>query len=158
MIWQHAAYAENVNLPVFFCSGCGRPVQLPYRHFLNSSIVEPYWPDGDPALPWVCDACGRYKSCTAHDVRWVAETEVPPLSPSRGFWRVQVPCLVPGCGSSVVAHVQTFGQTSRKNLGLMLARASPTLICEAGHAISAGKSYPEQIDFVEWNGPDQYIT
>ena len=133
-------------------------MQLPYRRFVKSLVLEPYWPDSDPAMPWVCDACGHYASCADHDLRWVAEEELLPLPRTRGFWRVEVPCGAPGCGFTVVAHVQTVGQTTRRNLGLMLAKASPTPSCDAGHVLTEASSYPGRTDFVEWNGPDQYLT
>ena len=88
----------------------------------------------------------------------MAADSLPPLSASQAFWRVEVPCGVPKCSSSVIAHMQTFGQTSRHKLGLMIAKASPAPACESGHAPSPDSSYPERVDFVEWMGGEGYLT
>ncbi len=109
-------------------------------------------------MPWVCDACGRYAFCTHLDLLWVTEADLPPLPPMRAFWRLEIPCGVPGCRSSVVAHIQTFGKTTRRNLGLMLVKAFPIPSCNLGHALREESSYPERVDFVEWAGRDEYIT
>ena len=158
MLMQQSGYSDGVMLPVLPCLGCGRRLQLPYRRFLNSDVVEPYWSEDGVSMVWVCDTCGRYASSTAHDLLWISADELFAPAASRGFWRVEILCGRPQCIARVVAHVQTFGQTSRKNLGLMIANASPTPVCPLGHLVTAQSSYPERIDFVEWTGPTEYIT
>ncbi len=151
-------YLRGVIVPVLRCEGCRRETQLPYRIFLESSVVEPYWPDEEESLQWVCDGCGRYASTTVEDVQWRAAEKLPTLPDAWGFWRVELSCRVPGCAHSVVAHTQTFGITSRRNLGLMIAKASPTPVCGYGHPVLATDSYPARIDYVEYVGPKQYVT
>ncbi len=124
---------------------------------MKSSVVEPYWPHLPEGLEWVCDACGRYMSSTHGDLKWLPEDRVPPAPPNRGFWRVEILCASAGCTSTIVAHTQTFGRTSQRNLGLIIGKATPTPVCGLGHAIVLEHSYPERVDFIEWSGPDDYF-
>jgi hypothetical protein len=55
-------------------------------------------------------------------------------------------------------HVQTFGMTSRLELGLMIAKAYPTPVCELGHPLSSADCYPRWLDYVEYVGSDEYVT
>lgn len=151
-------YPLDVKLPVLPCATCGRLMRLPYRAFMNSEVLESYWPDCDEALPWVCDACGAYASTDRNHLVWMPADSLPATLPDRAFWRVEIRCSVRACVSSAVAHTQTFGQTSRRNLGLMLAMATPSPACTLGHPLSLETSYPERVDLVEWVGGDDYLT
>lgn len=158
--WKRVAgvrYAEGVIRPVLRCCGCGQETQLPFRPFLESSAVEPYWPDSD-RLAWVCDACGQYRCATQQEIEWRAAESLPALPYAWGFWRVEIACRMPGCDSRVVAHTQTFGMTSRSNLGQMIAKATPHPVCGRGHIVCAADSYPARIDYVEYVGPEQYVS
>ena len=145
-------------VPVLLCSGCGNKLQLPYRRFVKSHAVEPYWPPLHEGLEWVCEVCGLHTSCKEDDIQWVAEDSVPPPPRDRAFWRVQIECATTGCPSEIIAHTQTFGCTSRRNLGLMIAMASPVLSCAEGHSVFAQSSYPEQVDFIEWAGTEEFLV
>lgn len=150
-------YAGRMMFPGLVCRECREDFVLPYRRFVDSAAVEPYWPLDRENLPWVCDQCHRYSLFTIQELRSCAQPRASVLS-ERGFWRVEIPCSVSGCAASVIAYTQTFGQTSQRVLGLIIASAHPTPCCRFGHTIDISRCYPRRLDFVEWNGPEEHVS
>ena len=128
---------------------------LPFRMFLGSDRPEPYWPQEGGFLAWVCDSCIRYTRFPENAIQW--STEIPALRADRGFWRIEIACSEPKCPSSITAHWQSFGMTSRRALGMAVASAKPTPQCEFHHG-PAQAPYPRQLDFIEWTGSDGYLV
>jgi hypothetical protein len=108
------------------------------------------------ALLWICDSCQRYNAFTIEDIQMHPATS--PSLEERGWWRVEISCSEPGCSATVIAYTQTFGQTSRKALGLVIANAHSTPCCSLGHAVRIERCYPLKLDFVEWSGPEQHVV
>ena len=117
--------------------------------------MEAYWPEESETLLWVCDLCRLLTSFRFQDMQW--PTLDTPTSPDRGFWRVEIPCAGQGCNERIVAYTQTFGITSRRELGMCIACGQPTPRCARHHG-PALQPYPLQLDFVEWIGAGEYLV
>ncbi len=143
-------------LPALVCPGCGSTIVLPYRTFLESTLVEPYWPEESVRLSWVCDVCLTCTSFARDRIYWGPQREFAPPSAERGFWRVRIPCGESSCTDDIVAYTRTFGETSRRLLGAAVATSRPAPTCKRGFAPNAD-AYPLQIDFVEWTGEQEYL-
>ena len=143
-------------LPALACRECGQDFVLPYRSLLQSAVIDPFWPMDQEDLIWVCDHCQRYSSFRFTDIH--ERPGITPPAAERGFWRVEIPCSEPDCSATVVGYTQTYGQTSRSTLGRKIASAHPTLDCRLGHPVSVQHCYPLELDFVEWNGPEERVV
>lgn len=142
--------------PALICTECEQKFDLPYRRLLQSDLIDPYWPLDQEKLFWVCDHCRRYSAFSIEDIQLLPQT--PPSLKGRGFWRIEIPCSNSDCEENVTAYTQTFGQTSRRALGLIIAGAHTTPCCSLGHTASVDHCYPLSLDFVEWNGPEQHVV
>ena len=146
-------YDGAVPVPLLTCLVCTKQTALPYRILKGASLPEPYWPE-EENLALVCDQCGHYQQFTRLDVGWGAKAEG---LESRGFWRVEIPCSRPSCPATILAHIQTFGLTSRSMIGVAISRAQPTPQCRLHHGPNS-IPYPVRIDFVEWAGKEEYVV
>jgi hypothetical protein len=148
-----ANYNGAVPVPLLTCLVCAKQTALPYRTLKGTSLPEPYWPE-EENLALVCDECGHYQQFTRLEVDWGAKAEG---LEGRGFWRVEIPCSRPRCPATILAHVQTFGLTSRSTIGVAIAVAQPTPQCRLHHGPNP-IPYPIRIDFVEWAGKEEYVV
>jgi hypothetical protein len=146
------AYYTRV-VPCLTCAVCTRQTVLPSRTLVGASLPDPYWPDEDEELTLVCDRCRHLQAFRRDDIMWAA---LPKAPNDRGFWRVEIPCSEPRCSAGIVAHIQTYGKTSRSLIGTAIAGAMPTPVCRFAHH-PASVPYPKQIDFVEWSGGMEYV-
>lgn len=145
-----------MRIPIITCAGCRQRTVIPYKTFVNSSVIEPYWPEESESLPWVCDRCSRLTVFSRNEIEQTTLQEHIVVPSNRGFWRVEIPCKVLKCSASITAYTQTFGKTLRFQIGKQIANSSPGLTCSLGHGPSP-KPYPSNLDFVEWSGGKSYL-
>ena len=147
----------GVLLPFLERPECACRAGLPFRTFLNSSLVEPYWPDESKKMSWVCDECFRCTAFRSEQIVWKHHPLPQEQRPDRGFWRVEVPCEDPSCVNGIAAHTRTYGRTTRGALGRAIAGAHPVPTCSEGHE-PARYPYPRRLDFIEWTGAQEYLV
>ena len=146
-------YHLVVPVPLLTCLVCEQQTILPSRILRGAALPEPYWPE-EEALALVCDRCGHFQQFTRDDIGWALQWVMPD---GRAFWRVEIPCSRPNCPATILAHIQTFGSTSRSTIGVAIARAQPTPLCRLHHGPNS-VPYPVRIDFVEWAGGEEYVV
>ena len=146
-------YYLAVPVPLLNCRVCSQQTTLPFRILRGAALPEPYWPEQE-ALTLVCDRCGHLQQFTRDKINWAIHSEMPD---GRAFWRVEIPCSRSHCPATILAHIQTFGSTSRSTIGVAIAHAQPTPLCRLHHGPNS-VPYPVRIDFVEWAGGEEYVV